>query len=85
MQAVRSLPVFPCHLCMRGSVQEVLNYFCPGSVYVSLNQTSCVGFAAALSHPPLFCSDWLRDIEGRERKKRVRQRYSLPTLTHCED
>lgn len=33
-----------------------------------------IGFTTALSHPPLCCSDWLRDIEEREtQKKRERE------------
>lgn len=84
--AVRSLPVFPCHLCMcsRGSVWGILKYFCYGLCF---NQTSCLSFSADLSHPPLCCSDWLRDTEeresekDREEKRRVRRCYSLSTLT----
>lgn len=62
-----------------------MNYFCEG-LSLSLSQPNIlsVGFTTALSHPPLCCSDWLRDREEREREKgeRVRQCSSLSTLLH---
>lgn len=45
-----------------------------------------VSFTSVLSHPPLCCSDWLTYIEGgrergTEKKKGVRQCYSLSAYT----
>lgn len=84
-QALRSLPVFflPIVYVYERECLRDFELFLRGSL--SQPNILCVGFTAALSHPPLCCSDWLRDIGEREKKREsVRHCYSLSTLTHCE-
>lgn len=65
VQAVRSLPVFSYYLyvyqreCLRD-----FELFLHGSL--SQPNILSVGFTDDLSHPPLSCSDWLRDTEKQE-------------------
>lgn len=92
VHAVRSLPVFPCHLCMsaRRSVWGILNYFCEG-LSLSPWTKHPVGWLRRCFESPASVLLWLalryrREGERvREKKReRVRQPYSLSTLTHSE-